>query len=85
MPRAVIKIEIAVTDKGEVQGYRLVNIAIQAQPEFFQLSDLLAQEGAVKSIEKVVEKASKGAVLEYIESGKRLVKNVNKKSVRKKE
>lgn len=85
MPRAIRKIDISVTDRGKEQDHRLVNIVIQAQPDLFQLSDLLAREGAVHSLEKVVERASKGAVVEYIESGKRLVKGVNKKGVRKTE
>ena len=83
MPRAIRKIDVSVTDRGKEQDKRLVSIVIQAQPDLFQLSDLLAQEGAVHSLEKVVERASKCAVVEYIESGKKLVKGVNKRGVRK--
>ena len=83
MPRAIRNIDVSVTDRGKEQDKRLVSILIQAQPELFQLSDLLALEGAVHSLEKVVERASKTAVVEYIESGKRLVKGMNKKGVRK--
>lgn len=85
MPRAIRKIDVSVTDRGKEQDRRLVSIIIQAQPDLFQLSDLLAQEGAVHSLEKVVERASKTAVVEYIDSGKRLVKGMNKKGVRKSE
>lgn len=83
MPRAIRKIDVSVTDRGKEQDKRLVSIIIQAQPDLFQLSDLLAQEGAVHSLEKVVERASKSAVVEYIDSGKKLVKGVNKRGVRK--
>lgn len=82
MPRAIRKIDVSVTDRGKEQDKRLVSIVIQAQPDLFQLSDLLAKEGAVLSLEKVVERASKSAVVEYIESGKKLVKGVNKRGVR---
>lgn len=71
------QIDVSVTDKGVERGKRTVTILIEAKQDLFQLSDLLVKEAVVAKLENVLKKAIKGAVAEYIASGRKVVRGVN--------
>ena len=83
MPRVSQQIQVEVRDHGETEEKRVVSVEIKANPKLFILSDLLSKEGALKSLENVILTSSKLATANYIESGKKLVKSINKNRSKK--
>ena len=78
MARTDQVVNVAVTDKGKAGGKRTVLIEVEAGAEACLLSDLLAEQGALDSIEKHFRAVNRKAVLDYISSGKDFVKEATK-------
>ena len=78
MPRVSHQVEVSVNDQGSIDSQRVIEVVIKASSELFLLSDLLSKEGALKNLEHVVRASSKAATTGYIESGRKLLRGLNK-------
>jgi hypothetical protein len=84
MPKLSKQVVVPVTDKGRVGDKRKASLEVEAASSLFALSDMLANEGALRD-KTVLAGALQEAVGAYIGSGKKLVREVAKGKVRKSE
>ena len=68
------KVAVTVSDKSSDSTTRRITIEIEAGAKLFSLSDLLAKEEAIEPLLPLLKRAAKKVVIDYIQSGKQMLK-----------